>query len=113
MIGWWTLPTGMSEQIIAIPVTRSDFSACVDRCVRALSGTATTLPTRGADASFAQLRRWLRGDLVLADGTPIDLALFDEAILSVNERIAPANTNSLAQLLRASRRLAESIYAKT
>lgn len=105
-------PARVGADAADAPATRSDFSACVDRCVRTLIATAR--PLRPAEGAFAQLQRWLHDDgLTLADGTPVNYALFDETILSVNERIAPTSTRTLAQLLRASRRLAESIYART
>ncbi|WP_347260321.1 hypothetical protein, partial [Rudaea sp.] len=61
-----------------------------------------------------QLRRWLGDDAArLADGSPIDYALFDDAILSVQERVAPAaGAQGLGQLLRAARQVAETIYAR-
>jgi len=111
-IEWPATPAWAGGQFADVPATRSDFSACVDRCVRALLATAR--PIRPADGAFAQLQRWLHDDgLTLADGTPVDFALFDETILSVNERIASTSTGTLAQLLRAARRLAESIYTKS
>jgi len=92
------------------PATRSDFAACVDRCVRALIDG----PQSVALAAQTQLSRWLGDEAIgLADGSPIDYALFDDAILSVQERVASANgTSGLARLLRASREVAETIYAK-
>ncbi|MFT3790227.1 MAG: hypothetical protein QM741_03925 [Rudaea sp.] len=92
------------------PATRSDFAACVDRCVRALIDGRQS----AALNAQTQLSRWLGDDAVtLADGSPIDHALFDEAILSVQERVAPADgTPGLARLLRASREVAETIYAQ-
>ena len=92
------------------PATRSDFTACVDRCVRALIDGSQS----AALAAQAQLRRWLGDEAVrLADGSPIDHALFDDAILSVQDRVAPAaGAQGLGQLLRASRQVAETIYAR-
>ena len=93
------------------PVTRPDFAACIDRCVRALIA-AETAPM--PQESLTRLRLWMKdGTATLADGTPINLALFDDAILSVGERISRTGARNPAQLLRATRRLAESIYAKT
>ncbi|MBS0581513.1 MAG: hypothetical protein JSS42_00235 [Proteobacteria bacterium] len=85
----------------AAPATRSDFTACVDRCVRALIDGSLS----AALAAQTQLRRWLGDDAArLADGSPIDYALFDDAILSVQERVAPAaGAQGLGQLLRAAR----------
>lgn len=109
-IEWPTILARADGQLADAPATRSDFCACVDRCVRAL---ASATPPALANGSLNQLRHWLHGArLTLADGTPVDLSLFDETILSASERIAPANDESPAQLLSASRRLAESVYAK-
>ncbi len=92
------------------PATRSDFAACVDRCVHALIDG----PQSAALDEQAQLRHWLGDEAItLADGSPIDYALFDDAILSVQERVAPtAGVQGLSQLLRASRQVAETIYAR-
>ena len=109
---WPTTPAWTDGQLADAPATRSDFSACVDRCVRALLATAR--PTRSADGAFAQLQRWLHDDgLTLADGTPVDFALFDETILSVNERIASTSTGTLAQLLRFKHTATTEIYTKS
>jgi len=99
----WIAPAGT-------PATRSDFAACVDRCVRALIDG----PQSVALVAQTQLSRWLGDEAItLADGSPIDYALFDDAILSVQERVAPASgTLGLARLLRASRQVAETIYTK-
>jgi hypothetical protein len=99
----WIAPAGT-------PATRSDFAAFVDRCVRALIDG----PQSVALAAQSQLSRWLGDEAItLADGSPIDYALFDDAILSVQERVAPASgTLGLARLLRASRQVAETIYTK-
>ncbi|MBW8777553.1 MAG: hypothetical protein JF596_21955, partial [Stenotrophomonas sp.] len=72
-------------------------------------------PQSVALAAQAQLSRWLGDEAItLADGSPIDRALFDDTILSVQERVAPASgALGLARLLRASRQVAETIYAKT
>ena len=98
-----TTPTGT-------PATRSDFAACVDRCVRALIDG----PQSVALGAQTQLRRWLGDETItLADGSPIDYPLFDDAILSVQERLAPAaGVQDLSQLLHASRQVAETVYAK-
>jgi len=95
---------------IGAPATRSDFAACVDRCVRALIDGSQS----AAFTAQTQLSRWLSDEAItLADGSPIDYALFDDAILSVQERVAPASgKQGLTGLLRASRQVAETIYAK-
>ena len=111
MMEWQTPSAQAGGRLADAPATRSDFAACVDRCVRALIAAPRS---QIVDGALAQLRRWLCDDAIrLADGTPVDLALFDETILSVDERIAPAGAGTQAQLLRASRQLAESIYVKT
>lgn len=100
--------TALAARTADAPATRAEFAASIDRCVHALI-CATPVPT-----ALTELRRWLRDDAVtLADGTPVDFALFDDAILSIDERIAQTGARSQTQLLHASRQLAESIYAKT
>ncbi len=112
----WTVPqTPVCAAPVAspadTPATRSDFAACIDCCVRAL---IVASPTRAPDTALRRLRGWLDDDAAaLADGTPIDFALFDDAILSIGERISQTGAQTQTQLLSASRRLAESIYAKT
>jgi hypothetical protein len=100
--------TAFAARMADAPATRAEFTASIDRCVHALI-CAAPVPT-----ALIQLRRWLCDDAVtLADGTPVDFTLFDDAILSIDERIAQTGARSQVQLLHASRRLAESIYAKT
>jgi hypothetical protein len=91
------------------PATRADFLACVDLCVHALIDG----PQSAALATQTQLHRWLGdGAIRLADGSPIDYPLFDDAILSVQERMAPAaGAQGLSRLLHASRQVAETVYA--
>jgi hypothetical protein len=118
-------------------VTRAEFVACVDRCVRVLIRQADAATAMQADAMHAdtmhadtmhadmatvesmssesapaQLRAWLNdGKGTLADGTPVDFALFDATILSVEERLPPRDAAAQHRLLHASRLLAESVYA--
>lgn len=112
----WTVPQTQIRVLSAArrpdtPATRSDFAACIDRCVRSLIAAT---PAQAFDAALRRLRIWLRDDTAtLADGTPIDFALFDETLLRIDERISQTGANNQAQLLRASRQLAESVYAKT
>jgi hypothetical protein len=90
--------------------TRAEFTACIDLCVRAFIAT----PPAPTATALSQLRLWLKDDAAtLSDGTPIDLALFDDTILSIDERISQTGARTQAQLLRALRQLAESVYAKT
>ncbi len=91
-------------------VSRADFTACVDGCVHQL---ATTVATAAAnDPAQAQLRAWLHGDArALDDGTPIDFALFDSALLSIGERVPASDALAQKRLVHAARVLAERIYA--
>src|SRR5438445_13113597 len=87
-------------------ISRADFTACIDGCVRQLAAEPVTAAN---DPAQAQLRAWLRSDAhALDDGTPIDFALFDSAILSTGERVSAAGSHAQTQLLHAARLLAES-----
>lgn len=91
-------------------ISRADFTACIDGCVRQL---ATEPVTAANDPGQAQLRAWLHGDArALDDGTPIDFALFDSAILSIGERVSATGSHAQTRLLHAARLLAESVYAQ-
>ena len=92
-------------------VSQREFTACVDRCVSLLlAATATATPV--AAPAQTQLRDWLgAGVSALEDGTPIDFALFDATILSVEERLPVSGSTARTHLLRAARQLAETIYA--
>jgi malate synthase len=95
------------------PVSKADFVGCVDRCVRLL--IAEPFPDKtNIRSAHTQLRSWLYGNAQsLEDGTPIDFALFDAAILSIEERLPQTGAHAQARLLHASRLLAETVYAKT
>lgn|GEM_PF-4905981 len=90
-------------------VTQSEFTDCVDRCVASLLAK----PAAPSESAQAQLRAWLADDQnALDDGRPIDFALFDSAILSVEERLPAAGVDARARLLNAARRLAETVYTE-
>ncbi len=90
-------------------VSRADFTACIDGCVREL---ATASVVAANDPAQAQLRTWLHdAGHALDDGTPIDFALFDAAILSIGERVPASDTHTQTRLVHAARVLAERIYA--
>jgi hypothetical protein len=92
------------------PVSKADFVGCVDRCVRLLLVAEKT----NLRSAHTQLRSWLHGNAQsLEDGTPIDFALFDATILSIEERLPQTGPHAQARLLHASRLLAETVYAKT
>ncbi len=94
------------------PVRRADFVGCIDGCVHLLVAEPDAGLTR-IQAGQAQLRAWLHGHTqTLDDGTPIDFALFDAAILSIEERVPQRGAQAHVRLLHASRLLAESVYAK-
>ncbi len=93
-------------------VSHAEFTGCVDRCVSALVSAPQSMANRLSADETAQLRTWLGEGLhALDDGTPIDFALFDSTILSVEERLPVAGGSARTQLLNAARRLAESLYA--
>jgi hypothetical protein len=99
--------TTATASAYAVPASQSEFTACVDRCVAGLLAQ----PPAPAPAQ-TQLRHWLADERhALADGTPVDLALFDSAILSVEERLPAENASERIRLLGAARQLAETMYA--
>jgi len=90
-------------------LTRADFTACVDGCVHQL---ATAAAPAANDPAQTQLRAWLHGaGHALDDGTPIDFALFDAALLSIGERLPAGDAHAQTRLVHAARVLAERIYA--
>ncbi|MEP6940924.1 MAG: hypothetical protein ABI846_14250 [Rudaea sp.] len=105
-------PQAKSRPAQAI-ISQREFTACVDCCVSLLLAPAATGTQVAAPApAQAQLRDWLgAGANALEDGTPIDFALFDSAILSVEERLPVTGSSGRTRLLRAARELAETIYA--
>ena len=111
------LVSNLPKLNLADPVRRADFVGCVDGCVHLLVaepdvGLTDARLTR-IEAGQAQLRAWLHGQSQrLDDGTPIDFALFDAAILSIEERVPQRGPQAHMRLLHASRLLAESVYAK-
>jgi hypothetical protein len=97
-------------QRLAHAVTQSDFTDCVDRCVASLLARPATVSNESAQA---QLRAWLADDQhALDDGRPIDFALFDSTILSVEERLPASGNDARTRLLNAARRLAETVYTE-
>lgn len=89
--------------------SHADFTACVDGCVRQLAMATATAANEPAQT---QLRAWLHGPgHALDDGTPIDFALFDAAILSIGERLPAGDAHTQTRLVHAARVLAERIYA--
>jgi len=111
------LMSSVSRPNLAGPLRRADFVGCVDGCVHLLvaepdAGLTDARRTR-IEAGQAQLRAWLHSQTqTLDDGTPIDFALFDAAILSIEERVPQRGPQAHVRLLHASRLLAESVYAK-
>lgn len=105
----------------AAAVTRAGFVALVDSCVRELAASlagALPHPQAGAalalDRGRAQLWRWLHGGgAFLDDGTPIDFALFDAAVLCVGERLPRRGLPGQEKLLQAACLLAELTHART
>jgi malate synthase len=90
-------------------VSRADFTACVDGCVHRLASAAVVAAN---DPAQARLRAWLHGPAsALEDGTPIDFALFDAALLSIGERTPASDAHAQKRLVHAARVLAERIYA--
>ena len=106
------LPHGPADAGLA-PITKADFVGCVDRCVRLLVAESKVAIAM-LESAQAQLRGWLHSKTqALDEGTLVDFALFDAAILSIEERWPQSGAQGQAHLLHASRLLAESVYAKT
>lgn len=101
------------------PVTRADFLARIDLCVRYLaawlSGSSPTPPDDAnvAEAARVQLWKWLHSDgALLDDGTPIDFALFDNALQRVGERLPRRGLRGQENLMTAALLLAELTHAR-
>ena len=95
------------------PITKADVVGCVDSCVLLLVAESKAAIAM-LESAQAQLRGWLHSKTqALDDGTLVDFALFDAAILSIEERLPQSGAQGQAHLLHASRLLAESVYAKT
>lgn len=105
----------------ATALTRAGFLAAVDLCVRFL---AARLGGADADAQRANeaaaqaetaridLWRWLHAESRrLDDGTPVDFALFDDAIQRVGERLPRRGLPGQENLTRAAWLLAELTHA--
>lgn len=113
------------DLILAPPgtITRSGFLNNIEVCVRYL---AAWLDGQGcvpihhlmedaatAEISRAQLWHWLHHEgLTLDDGTPLDFALFDQAIHSVAERLPKAGLPGQERLPQAAWMLAELTHAR-
>ena len=102
-------------------LTRARFLAKIDLCVRCLAArlggfetTADQPPAADGNAEQARVRLWqlLHGDAVrLDDGTPVDFALFDDAIQRVGERLPRRGLPGQEYLMRAAWLLAELTHA--
>ena len=102
-------------------ITRSGFLDAIDLCVRYLAAWlgGSTVRRSLADASAAELARvqlwqWLHaGDAVLADGTPVNFALFDAAIQRVGERLPRRGLPGQENVTQAAWLLAELTHSRT
>ena len=114
------------DGLIAAPagtISRAGFLNNIDVCVRYLAAWLDGLgcvpihhlmeDAATAEISRVQLWQWLHaGDLKLDDGSPIDLALFDAAILRTAERIPDHGLPGQTRVAEAARLLAELTHAK-
>jgi malate synthase len=113
------------DLILAPPgtITRSGFLNNIDVCVRYLAAWLDGLgcvpihhlmeDAATAEISRAQLWHWLHHEgLTLEDGTPLDFALFDQAIHSVSERLPRAGLPGQERLPQAAWMLAELTHAR-
>jgi malate synthase len=104
-------------------ITRAGFLNNIDVCVRYLAAWLDGLgcvpihhlmeDAATAEISRAQLWQWLHvGGLHLDDGTPIDFALFDEAIHRIGERLPKSGLPGQQRIPEAAWMLAELTHAK-
>ena len=102
-------------------VTRTEFLVRIDSCVRHLAALLAGLepmPCAGetptAERERVQLWHWLHGgNAHLEDGTPIDFALFDDAIQRVGERLPRRGLPGQENILQAACLLAELTHARS
>ncbi len=124
------------DALIAAPagtITRAGFLNNIDVCVRYLAAWLDGLgcvpihhlmeDAATAEISRAQLWQWLHHSdlpaggapagprLALDDGTPIDFALFDRAILRIGERLPDHGLPGQSRVIQAARMLAEFTHA--
>lgn len=103
-------------------VTRSGFLNNIDVCVRYVAAWLDGLgcvpihnlmeDAATAEISRVQLWQWLHvGDQHLADGAPIDFALFDEALANIHQRVDPKGLPGEAKFDEAIRLLGEWTHA--
>lgn len=110
---------GLRSESASTALTRAGFLATIDLCVRALAarlGTVSPRPiddaTANAETARTELWRWLHVEPTrLDDGTPVDFALFDDAIQRVGERLPRRGLPGQEHLTRAAWLLAELTHA--
>jgi malate synthase len=104
-------------------ITRAGFLANIDVCVRYLAAWLDGLgcvpiqhlmeDAATAEIARVQLWQWLHvGGQSLDDGTPIDFALFDRAVASIDERLPRHGLPGQERLPQAAWMLAEMTHAK-
>ncbi|HZH43197.1 MAG TPA: malate synthase A [Lysobacter sp.] len=115
------------DELIAPPlgtITRAGFDNAVEVCVRYLAAWLSGLgcvpihhlmeDAATAEIARTQLWQWLRaGDLHLADGTPIDAALFERALLPLPARLLEAGVPGVERVGDAIALLEELVRADT
>ena len=102
-------------------VTRAEFLLRIDSCVRHLAAQLAGLESTPADGESptaergrVQLWHWLHdGNARLENGTPIDFALFDDAIQRVGERLPRRGLPGQENILQAACLLAELTHARS
>ena len=116
---------GRDDLVLAPPgtITRNGFLNNIDVCVRYLAAWLDGLgcvpihhlmeDAATAEISRAQLWHWLHhAGLKLDDGTPLDFALFDQAIHSVAERLPKSGLPGQERVPQAAWMLAELTHAR-
>ena len=105
-------------------ISRAGFIGNIDVCVRYLAAwldAAGCVPIHHlmedaatAEISRAQLWQWTHhGDLELDDGTPIDLALFDQSLAGVGARLGEDGLPGTARIAEAAQMLRAFTHADT
>ena len=119
--GRQSMPIDAAQAANRDMVSRADFLLRIDSCVRYLAALIAGLqPTPRDDESPAaerervQLWHWLHGgNTFLDERTPVDFALFDDAIQRVGERLPRRGLPGQEHVLQAACLLAELTHARS
>ena len=111
-----------SAPVPGAQITRAGFVGAIDLCVRHLAAWLGGCPPPrerpdidpAAESARVQLWKWLHCEhTLLDDGTPINFALFDTALLRVGERLPRRGLPGQENVSQAALLLAELTHART